>query len=278
MGKTTLLPLYNRLYSQSCPEFRSENEEIKEAIEAVCAQTQGRGVWVLDRGGDRQKLLWYLVKNKHRFLVRLRQDRHLICQGRQMSVLEIAQACPMLYQETVVKRRERPGEGPENRVRLPDGLPSRSGCSAGAGRGQRFWTRAADASDQSPDQEDAEELMVGGGELHHPLENRRDDPLHQTMLSVGRHPTADLFRLQNMMALVMAVAYFTMAYLGLRTKLRVLAGHVLRAARRIFGIPEFRFYALADGIKEHLFGQKRGIQGYFSAHTPESGQRLLFFP
>jgi len=85
-------------------------------------------------------------------------------------------------------------------------------------------------------------------------------------------------RLQNTMALVMAVAYFTMAYLGLRAKLRVLAGHVLRAARRIFGIPEFRFYALADGIKEHLFGQKRGIQDYFSAHTPDSGQRLLFFP
>jgi len=85
-------------------------------------------------------------------------------------------------------------------------------------------------------------------------------------------------QLQNMMALVMAVAYFTMAYLGLRTKLRVLAGHVLRAARRIFGIPEFRFYALADGIKTHLFGQKRGLQGCFSALDPESGQRLLFFP
>ena len=57
----------------------------------------------------------------------------------------------------------------------------------------------------------------------------------------------------------LAVAYFTMAYLGLRTKLCVLAGHVVRAARRIFGIPEFRFYALADGIKEHLFGQKQGV-------------------
>jgi len=78
-------------------------------------------------------------------------------------------------------------------------------------------------------------------------------------------------RLQNTMSLVMAVAYFTMAYLGLRTKLRVLAGHVLRAARRIFGIPEFRFYALADGIKEHLFDLKRGIQGYFSTQDLETG-------
>jgi hypothetical protein len=35
---------------------------------------------------------------------------------------------------------------------------------------------------------------------------------------------------QNMMALALVAAYFTMAYLNLRTKLRVLTGHVLRAA------------------------------------------------
>jgi hypothetical protein len=85
-------------------------------------------------------------------------------------------------------------------------------------------------------------------------------------------------RLQNMMALVMAVAYFTIAYLGVRTKLRVLAGHVLKAARRIFGIPEFRFYALADGIKEYLFGQKRGLYGCFLSPSSETGQRWLLFP
>jgi len=39
-------------------------------------------------------------------------------------------------------------------------------------------------------------------------------------------------RLQNMMAILTAVAYFAMVYLGLRTKLRVLARHVMGAARR----------------------------------------------
>ena len=50
---------------------------------------------------------------------------------------------------------------------------------------------------------------------------------------------------QNMMALVTAAAYFTMAYLGLKTKLLVLMRHLLKAAKRVFGIPEFLFYALA---------------------------------
>lgn len=83
-------------------------------------------------------------------------------------------------------------------------------------------------------------------------------------------------RLQNRMALAMAAADFTMAYLSLRTNLGVLTGHVIQAALRLFGVPDFRFYALAAGIKTHLFGQKRGLYGVFSARDPETGQQLLF--
>jgi hypothetical protein len=79
-----------------------------------------------------------------------------------------------------------------------------------------------------------------------------------------------------MMALVQAAAYFAMVYLDLRTKLRVLTGHVLLAARRVFGIPDPRFYAPADGIKAYLFGQKRGLYGCFSNRVPETGQQWLF--
>ncbi len=38
--------------------------------------------------------------------------------------------------------------------------------------------------------------------------------------------------------------------LGTRIKLDILATHLLKAAKRLFGIPDFRLYALADGIRE----------------------------
>ena len=41
-------------------------------------------------------------------------------------------------------------------------------------------------------------------------------------------------------------------YLGVRTRLEILAMRVLKAAKRIFGIPKFRYYALGDGIHEIL--------------------------
>lgn len=79
-------------------------------------------------------------------------------------------------------------------------------------------------------------------------------------------------RLQNMKALVLAVSYFTMVYLGTKTKLRVMARHVLKTARRLFVIPDFRFYALADGILELLFDRQNGLEIFSQMLKTESMQ------
>lgn len=55
-------------------------------------------------------------------------------------------------------------------------------------------------------------------------------------------------RLRNLAARVMASAYFAAAWLGHSLKLAVLASRVMKTARRFFGVPEFHYYALADGI------------------------------
>ena len=66
-------------------------------------------------------------------------------------------------------------------------------------------------------------------------------------------------RLRNLVMLVLATAYFASVYLGKRAKLVILVQHIERAAKRIYGVPEFRFYAIADGIKQLLFGRNTGI-------------------
>jgi hypothetical protein len=57
-------------------------------------------------------------------------------------------------------------------------------------------------------------------------------------------------RLRNMVGLVNAAAFFTAVVLATKVKLQILATHLLRAAKRLFGIPDLRYYALADGIAE----------------------------
>ena len=49
--------------------------------------------------------------------------------------------------------------------------------------------------------------------------------------------------------LVMAVAYFAAGWLGKKVKLDALAKHVAKVSRKMFEVPEFFYYAIADGLR-----------------------------
>ena len=66
-----LIPLYGELYSQEARDFRSKNSQILGAIDRVIAGVGERGIWAIDRGGDRGILLKGLLKRELRFVVRL---------------------------------------------------------------------------------------------------------------------------------------------------------------------------------------------------------------
>jgi hypothetical protein len=57
---TKIVPIYGRLFSHAVGGHRSENEEIREAIGEVSDGVRKRGIWVMDRGGDRGYLFDYL--------------------------------------------------------------------------------------------------------------------------------------------------------------------------------------------------------------------------
>ena len=58
-------------------------------------------------------------------------------------------------------------------------------------------------------------------------------------------------RLKNLVLLVTAAAYFAATFLGQKLKLKILCEKLLIISQRFFGLPPFRFYALADGSKKH---------------------------
>ena len=59
------------------------------------------------------------------------------------------------------------------------------------------------------------------------------------------------------MPLVTAAMYFAACVPDHDVRLRVMAGFVERAAKRLFGIPDFKYYALADGLRA-LFARHPG--------------------
>ncbi len=57
---------------------------------------------------------------------------------------------------------------------------------------------------------------------------------------------------RNLAMPAFACFYFAAVWLGTKAKHKVLVGHAFKAAKRLFGIPDFCYYAVADGIKSIL--------------------------
>lgn len=251
-----IVPLYAALYSQKAPDFVSENAEIMTAIRAVAAACHGRGVWVVDRGGDRGELYAPLIEEGHTFVVRNKGDRHLLIghspAGEAKAATEdLAMSCPMHYATHIVREEQ----GQEVAYRLDYGfrrvrLPNHPQVP--------LWLVVVRGLGAKP-------LMLLTN-----MEMRRDRRtlwwavsayftrwrIEETIRFIKQsYDLEDIRvmtyrRLQNMVVLVNAVAFFTASVIGTRMKLEILATHLITASKRLFGIPDFRYYAIADGMRE----------------------------
>ena len=57
-------------------------------------------------------------------------------------------------------------------------------------------------------------------------------------------------RLKNLAALFLCALYFITTVVDSASKFKIMAFHLLQSAKRVFGIPDFRYYALNDGVQK----------------------------
>lgn len=272
-----ITPLYSHLYSQDAPDHDSENEEILGGVDQIVLQTKKRGIWILDRGGDRKNLIGPLLTRGQRFIIRMVGTRHLWYRGNKVIAKELANSSKMLYAERIIKE-----EGDEEKVYNIE-----------------FGYRKV----KLPGYKEQLYMIVVQGFGEHPMmlltnveiKQSRKSLLSIVLSYVRRWQIEETIkfvkqsynledirlltykRLQNMTVLVLGAMYFACVWLGGRFKLNILAHHALRAAKRLFGIPDFRFYAIADGIKE-IFGSYRGKFRTFIEEPLHQQELLVFDP
>ena len=85
----------------------------------------------------------------------------------------------------------------------------------------------------------------------------------------------DYDRLKNLVALTLAAAYFAAIWLGEQLRLAILCRRVTQLAKRFFGVPEFHYYALADGIRTLLSCLGRWTPWQDDFAQPRSGPQQL---
>jgi hypothetical protein len=266
-----IVPLYQKLYSAEAKDFTSENAEVLAAVDLIRTHTQGRGIWAIDRGGDRKKLLEPLLDRGERFVIRSTGKRTVIDRRKlQGSVAEVAGRCRLRHQARIIKIQD----GKEKVYDLrygaePIGLP---------GRAEQLWVVVIAGFGEEP-------LMLL---TNVPIAAKDSQSLWWIVqIYLTRWKIEETFRfikqsynledirvmkyqrLKNLVILATAVAYFAATFLGQQMKLRILCEKLLIISQRFFGIPPFRFYALADGIRRIL------SQGTFSPpEMPPASQQL----
>ena len=247
-GSNEVTPLYHTLYSQASPDFVSENVEILKAVNQVGKAVHNKGIWVIDRGGDRDILYTSLIKNKRNFIIRLVGSRDLVYKGKLLRSLWLAHACRLPYEKTIVK--------------LIDGkeIP--------------FNLRFGFLPVKLPGFQSPLNMVVVKGFSNQPMMLLTSLPIKTSQKKVWFtieaylkrwsieetirfiKQTYDLenirvlkyARLKNMMVLLLAVFFFVSVILDQNQKLTIMAGHILKNAKRVFGIPDFKYYALGDGL------------------------------
>jgi len=271
-----MTPLHLSLWSAEAPGFESENHEILRVVDTVLAATKERGIWVMDRGGDRGKLIKPFLEREMRFILRLVGNRNLVARGREVLAERLAEGCPLFYAETIIREEK----GKEKTYRLEFGyrpvkLPGREEqlyLVVVTGLGQKPLMLLTNL----PMRKNRKVLwQVVEGYLSRWLVEETIRFIKQSY-NLEDLRVLDYDRLKNLVAIVLAVAFFAGAVLGEGLKLSVLANHVTRLSKRFFGVPDFHYYALADGISTLLSRLAKGPLLRSPPVTREPGQQWIF--
>jgi hypothetical protein len=100
-----VIPLYLEAYSHEARGFTSENHQLFKVIDTVSARMGHKGIYAIDRGGDRGKLYdKFLEKGQEkRFVIRLEKNRDLIHKGVRKNCHLLATMLPCPHQTVIIK-------------------------------------------------------------------------------------------------------------------------------------------------------------------------------
>ena len=267
-GCRRIVPLMLRLWSSVHPEYASENDEVCQVVGQIASATNGRGIFVYDRGGDGDNMFKFYIDHGYDFIVRLVGDRNLLNWGGKtkdsMVLAEtLARQCTLRYEDSVLYKSHNTVHN--IRVKygsMPVRLPVRPEAELRLvvvkwphGEKPMMLLTTLDAVRT---RKALWEVVQG-----YITRWRVEDTIRYIKQSyrLEHMRLLDYQRLKNMAALVVAVSYFAAAWLGRKVKLEALANHVAKVSRKMYEAPEFFYYAIADGLR-WLFvchGRWRGL-------------------
>ena len=258
-----VIPLYCEAYSYLACDIKSENDQIFKAIDTIFKHMGERGIHAIDRGGDRGLIYEkYLRRDKPvKFVIRL-TERDLIHKGRAKSCSDMAKSLPTPYETILIlydngKEKKRKVEYNAVPVKLPK-------------FGNKLYLVVVKGFGEKP------MMLLTSLKLNI---YKKESIWRIAEYYLARWKCEESYRyikqcynledirvrsyigIRNIVVLVLAVSYFAAVYLGQSIKLKLLVERIFLISKRLFGIPSFFNYAIADGIFNLLFPDKTALRG-----------------
>jgi hypothetical protein len=249
------------------------------AVECVTRYAGTRGIWAMDRGGDRKAIYNPLLDKTLRLVIRVngRTRKRVTSSGEKVWASELGKTCPMSESQEVTvevegKRQKGTVAMGFRRVRLP---------------WRKEWLYLVVIQGALPGQAEEPILLLTNVKV-----SRRKGSVKKILeiyltrwrCEEGYRFVKQAYRLEdvrvrsyvalrNIAALVGLVFQFVAVVLGQRLKLNILFMKVFEKAKRFYETARFKMYAIADGIYKFLvaYRQRR------SKETPADSTRQREF-
>jgi hypothetical protein len=247
--------VYTRIYSASEPNFVSAEEETMQAIRFVSKNFKKSNIRAFDRGYDANKYFEYLIDRKERFVIRATTKRHVIYKGETVKIDTLAQRFKGKYKMEFHKRN---GQVADCKISI---VPIRLCCRPdedlnlvicrNIGQNPMLLITNLKSEDKR--------LAVAVTKVY--LLRWRIEEFYgfkKQQFEFEDFRVRSLNSIRNL-DLILTIAIGYIGLISEKADDKRISMELIHISKRIYGIPKFKFYAIADGIFEIFARCKKGI-------------------
>ena len=247
---TKVLPAYSHLWSSKEPGYIDKLTEIFKAIDSLTKYTGNKGIWAIDREGDDNAIINKFIIEKKTFVTRLKYNRLILFRKSFVTMQEFTKRIETPHKGKVItyddgkKEKEIAIEFGAEKIQL-NGIKETLTALVIKGFGENPMVLITNQTVSIYDANQCYKI------LENYLTRWKCDETYRYVkqaYNLEDIRVRKMVAIKNIVALVMAVAYFAMIYMGTTLKLKIMKEKIFILAERFFAIPVFFCYSMADGI------------------------------
>jgi len=263
--------VYSRVYSSREKDFVSADDEILKALRFLRKHFKRSNIRAFDRGFDANVYYEDLIDHQEKFVIRAKKNRNVIYKDKTINIMTLAQRFKGKY---ILKFRKKNGIQADCKISI---IPIRLCCRPEEklnlvicrNLGQKPMLLITNLKSDDP------RLAVTVTKVY--LLRWRIEEFHgfkKQQFDFEDLRVRSLNSIRNLdLLLTIAIGYIGM--MSEKAEDRRLVFELIHISKRIFGVPRFKFYAIADGIFAVFAKCKQGVTDLLRKKT-KTRQLSLF--